>query len=130
MTSFTEVPLDFRRHFSSWVRLEPRCRDDDFAQGLEARVNDPLWMIARQWQMAEFKGENAASPYRIEVDYENFPINELVSGNDNVVSLTGSSPLEVLVEHEPFKMNWRTRIQIGQQFEKNNSSSCAYQRCN
>ena len=47
---------------TSWIRLEPRGRDDDMTDAVHARVYDPLWMLARQWQMGEFQGEDTGTP--------------------------------------------------------------------
>ena len=52
-----------------WGRLEPRCRTDDFAEGLRAEVRDPLWMLARQWQLGEFDADDGGSPVVAEVAY-------------------------------------------------------------
>jgi len=46
---------------TSWVRLEPRARDADLAAGAEARLHDPLWLLARQWQLGELSGADAGS---------------------------------------------------------------------
>src|SRR4051812_42802910 len=43
----------------SWTRLEPRARDNGLEQGLQARVADPLWLLARQRTFGEFTGEDA-----------------------------------------------------------------------
>lgn len=47
---------------TTWVRLEPRCRTADMNAGLQARIYDPLWLLARQWQIGEFQGEDNGSP--------------------------------------------------------------------
>ena len=50
------------------VRLEPSPPDgEDLDRALRAEVGDPVWMLARQWQMGEHAGENASSPteYRL-----------------------------------------------------------------
>src|SRR5205809_6791310 len=47
---------------TTWMRLEPRCRNDDMSAGLQARIYDPLWLLARQWQIGEFDGDDAGSP--------------------------------------------------------------------
>jgi len=47
---------------TSWVRLEPRCRDVAMREAVSARVWDPLWLLARQWQVGEFEGEDTGSP--------------------------------------------------------------------
>src|SRR2546423_71176 len=46
---------------TSWVRLEPRARDADLLAGVEARLHDPLWLLARQWQLGELSGTDAGS---------------------------------------------------------------------
>jgi len=46
----------------TWNRLEGRPRTLDFERALRAEVRDALWMLARQWQMGEFRGSDAGSP--------------------------------------------------------------------
>jgi len=45
-----------------WNRLEGRPRTTEFDRALQADIRDPLWMLARQWQLGEFRGEDAGSP--------------------------------------------------------------------
>jgi hypothetical protein len=40
-----------------WSRLEPDNRDKSLAAGLEARVHDPLWLLARQRQLGELTAD-------------------------------------------------------------------------
>src|SRR5947209_13461686 len=47
---------------TSWSRLEPQSGDGDIAAGYAARAFDPLWLLARQWQLAEFQAEDAGTP--------------------------------------------------------------------
>jgi len=47
---------------TSWMRLEPRSRNAEMNTSLQARVYDPLWLLARQWQLGEFQGEDNGSP--------------------------------------------------------------------
>ena len=42
-------------------RLEAIPRAADFDRSLKAEVRDALWMLTRQWQFGEFKGEDAAT---------------------------------------------------------------------
>ena len=51
---------------TSWNRLEPRTRSPSLL-GIEARIHDPLWLLARQWQFGEFLGEDAGSPVSVRV---------------------------------------------------------------
>ena len=50
-----------------WDRVEPNTGDPTLEEGLQARVADPMWMLARQWQFGEFRGEDAASPVHARV---------------------------------------------------------------
>lgn len=47
---------------TTWTRIEPTSRDPKMRSGLTAGVHDPLWLLARQWQLGEFHGEDAGSP--------------------------------------------------------------------
>ena len=47
---------------TSWMRLEPRSRNAEMNTSLQARIYDPLWLLARQWQLGEFQGEDNGSP--------------------------------------------------------------------
>lgn len=95
---------------TTWMRLEPHIRTSNMATGLQARIYDPLWMLARQWQFGEFQGEDNGSPaaarWRGEVSpltrYYAGALNGLVEGqrfNGNCV------PLETIVEREHVRPN-------------------------
>lgn len=58
----------------AWVRLEPQTVSGDPTPGIEARVHDPLWSIARQWQLAEFEGEDVGTPVTVEVRTRTLPV--------------------------------------------------------
>src|SRR3954451_22407271 len=47
---------------TNWMRLEPRSRSAEMNTSLQARIYDPLWMLARQWQFGEFQGEDNGYP--------------------------------------------------------------------
>jgi hypothetical protein len=44
-----------------WNRLEPRPQTSDLSGALRCEVRDALWMLARQWQMGEFRAEDAGA---------------------------------------------------------------------
>jgi hypothetical protein len=52
--------------------LEP-CRPD-IDLGMRARVADPVWFLARQWQLGEHQGEDASSPVAVAVDASHTPL--------------------------------------------------------
>ena len=49
----------------AWTRLEPQSVTGDPAPGLEARLHDPAWLLGRQWQFGEFRGEDAGTPVAV-----------------------------------------------------------------
>jgi hypothetical protein len=95
---------------TSWVRLEPRCRDDAMSEAVHARIYDPLWMLARQWQAAEFQGEDTGSPVLARWRGDSAPITRYYAGaikKDTSISAprydAKSMPLEALVERQPLR---------------------------
>ena len=47
---------------TSWTRLEPQTRNAEMKTSVQARIHDPLWSLARQWQIGEFQGEDSGTP--------------------------------------------------------------------
>jgi hypothetical protein len=85
---------------TTWSRLEPLPTSDDVSEALQARVADPLWMLARQWQFNEFQGEDAGSPIKAALRIEGVPVTSLVGGGAPAQAIAGAAPIEALVEHE------------------------------
>lgn len=95
---------------TTWMRLEPRSRSAEMNTSLQARVYDPLWLLARQWQLGEFQGEDNGSPVMARWRGEGarltryhagaIPPNTMV----NAPRYDGSRmPLEPLVERETIR---------------------------
>lgn len=80
---------------TTWTRLEPWNRDATMERGLQARVHDPLWMLGRQWQVGEFKGQDAGSPVRVTFERSFIFPSELAGDT--------ARPLEAWVEGEPIR---------------------------
>lgn len=71
----------------------------NIAEALEARIKDPLWFLARQWQTGEFEAENGGSLAATYITSREYPLDNLIRGDArNPVSL--DSPLDALVEAE------------------------------
>lgn len=86
----------------SWDRLEPNTTDETLIEGLQARIADPLWMLARQWQTGEFDGEDAATPVRAELQAQSLPLTTLGTANGRRKRIIDDPvPLEALVEAIP-----------------------------
>lgn len=85
----------------SWERLESATVDPQLEEGLEARLADPAWLLARQWQTGEFRGEDAANPLLIELEARSMRVDRVVTdGGRSVAGLGAGTPLEPLVEAE------------------------------
>ncbi len=88
---------------TTWSRLEPLPTADDVTLGLQAPLADPLWMLARQWQFNEFRGEDAGSPVGADLRVRGVPMQRLRHPSGAVperVLAEAAPPIEALVEHE------------------------------
>jgi hypothetical protein len=95
---------------TSWIRLEPRCRDEDMKESVQARIYDPLWLLARQWQTAEFQGEDAGTPVLARWRGDSAPVTRYQAGaiapNTPLTAPrydTRATPLEALVERQALR---------------------------
>ena len=79
--------------------LEPDNTSANLSEAQEARVKDPLWFMARQWQTGEFEAENGGRPAQAHVTWTSFPVNGLVRG-DAEEALDPMQPLDAQVETE------------------------------
>jgi hypothetical protein len=91
----------------TWSRLEPLSLSSDLSPGLQALLADPLWMIGRQWQFAELRGEDGGTPISSIAEIEHAPLSRFHPGAltenppANVVDLIDEAePLEARVEAE------------------------------
>jgi hypothetical protein len=102
---------------SYWHRLEPRPRTDDLAPALAARVRDALWLLGRQWQLGEFRGEDAASPAWVHLEASVSPFVTWSVTEGSTAPYDGSRPLDAAIEAEPWTPTLALRTELGQVFE-------------
>lgn len=86
-----------------WNRLEPRARVNGMASSLAARVHDPLWLLARQWQFGEFAGKNTGSPLTANVQWTTAMFDRFASGTGGPQPYDGHTPMEALIEREAIR---------------------------
>lgn len=74
---------------------------------LAARVKDPLWFLARQWQTGEFEAENGGRAAALKFETSStpfkslhFPDDQNLPVNERSTTINQSVPLESLVEAE------------------------------
>lgn len=112
------------RSYTMWERLEPIARDEGLTDALRAAVADPLWMLTRQRQLGEFRGEDAGSPVRADVDYSHDRLNRVALGDGDAEPYdpTTDPPLATMVEREPVAVgdgadpDARTAVEAGMGF--------------
>ena len=71
----------------------------NIADALAARIKDPLWFLARQWQTGEFEAENGGSPAQLSIVAREHPIDTLVRGGVEI-PVPADMPLDFAVEQE------------------------------
>ncbi|OQW40437.1 MAG: hypothetical protein A4S08_04395 [Proteobacteria bacterium SG_bin4] len=93
-----------------WNRLEGRPRTKNFTRALRAEVRDPLWMLCKQWQTGEFKGDDAGSPIFAKVHMATTELTKYQPGDAAVQDFDRSAPLEAIVEQRPFPYSGQQHI--------------------
>ena len=85
-----------------WNRLEGRPRTTDFARALRAEVRDPLWLLARQWQLGEFRSTDGGSPVTATYSLTASPLTRFRPDTSGAPGpLPADRPLETVVERQP-----------------------------
>jgi hypothetical protein len=88
-----------------WTRLEPQSMSGDPTPGLEARIHDPLWALARQWQFGEYAAEDAGTPVAVHVSTSTAPVTGWTPGTaapgSTPIPLPASGLLDQVIEREP-----------------------------
>lgn len=95
---------------TTWQRLEPLPRSNDLRHGLRAEIADPLWLLARQRQFGELRGEDAGSPVEATLRATSGRISRLHLGEPGGGAASAATdhtdadaPLEAMVERETIR---------------------------
>jgi len=84
-----------------WNRLEGRPRTHAFDRALKAEVRDALWMLTKQWQLGEFRGDDAGSPVLARICTGTTRFDRFQPGRAAAEPFSMASPLETTVERRP-----------------------------
>lgn len=71
----------------------------NIADALAARLKDPLWLLARQWQTGEFEAENGGRATVLSIVARELPIDTVDRGNAPE-AMSPDTPLDFVVERE------------------------------
>jgi hypothetical protein len=97
-------------------RLEARPRSAEFNRALRAEVRDASWLLARQWQLHEFRAEDRGTPAYVEVQAAQLPLSQLsLPGQPQPRPYAPAhQPLEAAVEAQPRPLGLGLRLQMGE----------------
>ncbi|MHA7131033.1 hypothetical protein [Algoriphagus namhaensis] len=102
--------------FRAYNRLEGRPREEELDDALAAKINDPLWMMARQYQFGELRGEDAGSAIFAKVAINSVRLTEFTAGDGTKQAYSDDLPLETQVEHLIPKFDFRLAARLGKKF--------------
>lgn len=90
-------------------RLEGRPRTQSFERALKAEVRDALWMLTRQWQVGEFKGDDAGSPFLAKLQLGRTELTKYRPRDHAAEPFDDRLPLEAVVERRPVPLRLAQR---------------------
>lgn len=105
-----------------WSRLEPHSYAANPQRSLRAELHDALWMLTRQWQFGELRGEDAGSAVRAHVGLEGVPVSrfgwgESAGPDTRTEAFHAEAPWEAKVEAEavPFDLKLQASASFAMQ---------------
>lgn len=108
-----------------WNRLEGRPRTLKFERSLQAEVRDALWMLTRQWQLGEFRSNDAGSPALAKMHLTTTRLTKYRPSDHATEPFEQEIPLEAKVERRPIfltrggrKIALDVRLLMGRQWLK------------
>lgn len=84
-----------------WNRLEARPRTAEFDRALAAEVRDPLWLVCRQWQLGEYRADDAGSPIAAKAQVAITRFSKYQPADHAARLFSDDRPLEAQVECRP-----------------------------
>lgn len=102
--------------FRAYNRLEGRPREEELEDALSAKVHDPLWMLARQYQFGELKGEDAGSAIFAKVAINTVRMTGFSKANGPKQAYSEDIPLETRVERLIPTIDLKKATQLGRKF--------------
>lgn len=95
--------------FLNWKKIQSEPSGDDIGEALRCEVRDALWLLARQWQLGEFKAEDAGMAAFANVTAHSSPLQRFASAGQLAQAISIDTPLNAAVERiaPAFDLNWR-----------------------
>ncbi len=112
-----------------WNRLEPQPPVNDLSSALRCDVRDALWMLGRQWQMGEFRAEDAGTCAFVKAVLATFDAKKVSLRGGAPQDIAPDTPLNFLTEgvaplenHSPdhgapSELSLDLRVELGRRWE-------------
>ena len=103
-----------------WQRVEPSVLNDDIKGSLQGAIHDPLWLLSRQWQMGEFRGEDAGTAAFSQIKAVSSPVQQIKLSHlkKTVPYNIEENPINKIIESIPASFNLNTRLEAGRMWQR------------
>ncbi len=102
--------------FHRYQRLEGRPRQTELDDALAAKIHDPLWMMARQYQFGEFQGEDAGSAIFAKAAISEARLSAIRKNQGVFRQADPTVPLETTAERLYPDIDHKMSLRMGKQF--------------
>ncbi|WP_336514562.1 hypothetical protein [Pollutibacter soli] len=102
-----------------WQKIKPSAEITDVAEALRCEIYDPLWMIGRQWQVGEFRAEDAGTAAFAAVDSISFYPDSIYGINNGSTKLKPALdvPMNTTIETVPMLFTLHIRIEAAKKWK-------------
>jgi hypothetical protein len=103
-----------------WEKIRPIPSSNDIAEALRCEIHDPLWLLARQWQLGEFKAEDAGMAAFSHIITASTPLQRFKGAGQNVASpyQAEEQPLNAQTERISPTFDLSLRLEAGRMWKK------------
>lgn len=102
-----------------WEKIQPLPVSKDLSEALRGEVRDPLWLLARQWQLGEFQAEDAGMAASAQVVTMSTPLQAFApsgAGARPIAYQAGDKPLNALTEQVRPAFDLSLRLEAGRKW--------------
>lgn len=112
----SDPPVPVNLPYMAWNRIEARPRKRQFDRVLKAEVHDALWMLGKQWQVGEFKGNDTGSGILAKMQLDYLKMNAFKLKDSNTVPYNYEMPIEPIVERLNYSFSMKESVLMGRKF--------------
>jgi hypothetical protein len=102
----------------TWERWHPEPDGEDIAEALRGEVRDALWLVARQWQLGEFRAEDAGTAAAAHVLSRSSPLHRFGAPGGPPRAIPGDAPLNAAVERMAAAFDLTLRVETGREWRR------------